>query len=53
MIYEAQCKVITVERADGNKAVYWLSPHGQIVLLDQQREAPRSPNAGRRGRPRR
>jgi hypothetical protein len=53
MIYETQSKVITIERADGNKAVYWLSPNGQIVLLNQQREAPRPPNEMRRGRRRR
>lgn len=53
MIYETQSKVITIERADGNKAVYWLAPQGQIVLLDQQREAPHPPNTVRRGRRRR
>lgn len=50
MIFETQSKVIAIERADGNKAVYWLSPNGQIVLLNQQRETLRPPNERRRGR---
>lgn len=53
MVYETQSKVITIERADGNKAVYWLAPQGQIVLLNQERVVPHSPNTVGRGRRRR
>ena len=39
MIYEGRYKLITIERKHWDKVFYLLSPTGQIVLLNEPREA--------------
>jgi hypothetical protein len=40
MIYESRLKIIAIERRNGERVFYVLSPEGRFILLNEERESP-------------